>query len=397
MGPIIILDKSAFQSLSNEELGFLSKHYTVNIPPVLVLDALADLKQNGADRADSQGRVAGLAEKLSLWKSLLNVHYKALCMASLLGHEIAMTGMPVILGGRVVQPNDGNEGMVFDETSEQEAIRHWREQRFMEAESLLAARWREISRNLADPSWFRKSLATQYIIIPKVTSIRGVSKSVDSILTNANLHTELLQWFMTLLALPAAEQDVVTKRWAEGRTPFLRAWAPYAFFCIKVMFTFYTAAAYKILGSGLTDLIDMEYLFYLPFCMAFCSGSKLHAQITPMLLNPQQDFVTADELKTDLHSLAMEWKSLSKEEKEDRTRNRGNCPPQNEKSITSRLWQKHMSHQEPSSGSETFQMTMEQEPETLKCIRLCMVEMDDVPGREQETAGHSGMRFVSNS
>jgi hypothetical protein len=44
MGPIVILDKSAFQSLSHEELGFLNKHYTVNIPPVLILDMFADLK-----------------------------------------------------------------------------------------------------------------------------------------------------------------------------------------------------------------------------------------------------------------------------------------------------------------------------------------------------------------
>ena len=305
-------------------------------------------------------------------------------MASLLGHEVAMAGMPVILGGRVARPKDGREDMLFDETNERGAIQLWREQRLLEAESLLANRWREISQNLADPSWFRKSLAKQYIIIPKVTSLRGVSKSVDSILTNANLQTELLHWFTTLLSLPAAEQDVVTRRWAQRRTPFLRDWAPYAFFCIKLMFTFYAASSYKILGSGLMDLIDMEYLFYLPFCMAFCSGARLHAQMAPMLLNPQQDFVTADELKADLHSLAAEWRSLSKEEKEDRAHDRGNCPPQDEKSITSRLWQKHMMPQEPGSGNETVQMTKEQEQETFECIRLCMDAIDVVTGKDNE-------------
>ena len=382
MGPIIILDKSAFQSLSSEELGFLSKHYTVNIPPVLVLDVLADLKQDVVDRAGSQNQVAEMAEKLSLWEARLNVRYKALCMASLLGHEVAMAGMPVILGGRVARPKDGREDMLFDETNEQEAIRLCRERRFTEAESLLASRWQEIAQNLADPSWFRKSLAKQYIIIPKVGSLRGVSKAVDSILTNANLQTELFQWFTALLALPADEQDVVTKRWAQRRTPFLRDWAPYAFFCIKVMFTFYAASSYKILGSGLTDLINMEYLFYMPCCMAFCSSDKLHAQLAPMLLNPQQDFVTADELKADLHWLAAEWKDLSTEEKEDRTHNCGNNPPQNEKSITHRLWQKHMRPKEYGSGNSTVQTTKEQEQETVECIRLCMGAIDEVTGKE---------------
>ena len=109
-----------------------------------------------------------------------------------------------------------------------------------------------------------------------------------------------------------------------------------------------------------------------------------------MLLNTQQDFVIADELKADLHQLAVEWKNLGKEEQEDRTFSRGNHPPQNEKSITSRLWQKHMKPSEPDSGNGTVQVTKEQEQETLECIRLCMDAINEVTGKEQETAGRSG-------
>ncbi|MGD0016077.1 MAG: hypothetical protein ABSC38_00950, partial [Verrucomicrobiia bacterium] len=150
MGPIVILDKSAFQSLSHEELGFLNKHYTVNIPPILILDMFADLKQNVADLASCQEQIAGLAEKLSLWEALLNVHYRTLCMASLLGHEVAVTGMPVIGGCRVVRAKDGGEDICFDETNERKAIRCLTEYRFPEAEALLAARWQELSQQLSD-------------------------------------------------------------------------------------------------------------------------------------------------------------------------------------------------------------------------------------------------------
>jgi len=174
-----------------------------------------------------------LAEKLSLWEARLNVHYRTLCMASLLGHEATVTGMPVIGGCRVVCTQDGREDILFDETNERKAIRCLREYRFPEAEALLAAQWQEVSRQLSDPSWFRKSLATHYIIIPKVTSLRKVANSVDSLLLNANLQTELLRWFMTSLALPGFEQDAIVERWAQKRTPLLRDWAPYAFFCIK--------------------------------------------------------------------------------------------------------------------------------------------------------------------
>ena len=380
MGPIVILDKSAFQSLSHEELGFLNKHYTVNIPPILILDMFADLKQNVADLASCQDQIAGLAEKLSLWEARLNVHYRTLCMASLLGHELALTGMPVIRGCRVVRAKDGGEDIFFDETNERKAIRCLREYRFLEAEALLAARWQEVSRQLSDPSWFRKSLATHYIIVPKVTSLRKVANSVDSLLLNANLQTELLRWFMTSLALPSSEQDAIIERWAQKRTPLLRDWAPYAFFCIRVMFTFHVAASYNIFGSSLTDLIDMEYLFYLPFCMAFCSGDKLHARMAPMLLNPQQDFVSIDEMRTDLHWLAEEWRSLSKQEREAWAYDYGNSPPRNENSITHRLWKKHMKSWKPGSGNS---MTKEQQQEILERIRPFINAIDEITGKEQ--------------
>jgi len=380
MGPIVILDKSAFQSLSHEELGFLNKHYTVNIPPILILDVFADLKQNVTDLAGCQEQIAVLTEKLSLWEARGNVHYRTLCMTSLLGHELAVTGMPVIGGCKVICATDGREDILFDETNERKAIRCLREYRFPEAEALLAAQWQEVLRQLSDPSWFRKSLATHYIIVPKVTSLRKVANSVDSLLLNANLQTELLRWFMTSLALPGAEQDAIIERWTQKRTPLLRDWAPYAFYCIKVMFIFYTAAAFNIFGSSLTDLIDMEYLFYLPFCMAFCSGNKLHARMAPMLLNPQQDFVPTDELKADLHWLADEWRSLSKQERETWAYDHGNCPPRNENSVTHRLWEKHMRPWEPGSDNR---MTKEQQQEILERIRPFINAINEITGKEQ--------------
>ena len=45
MGPIIILDKSALQSLSYDEIYTLNRHYFLNITPVLIIEILADLKK----------------------------------------------------------------------------------------------------------------------------------------------------------------------------------------------------------------------------------------------------------------------------------------------------------------------------------------------------------------
>ena len=48
MGPQTIFDKSFIQSLNFDESTFLWKHYYVVIPPVLIIEILADLK----DRID---------------------------------------------------------------------------------------------------------------------------------------------------------------------------------------------------------------------------------------------------------------------------------------------------------------------------------------------------------
>jgi hypothetical protein len=43
MGPILILDKSALQSLSRREVWRLRKHFSLNVPPILIAEILGDL------------------------------------------------------------------------------------------------------------------------------------------------------------------------------------------------------------------------------------------------------------------------------------------------------------------------------------------------------------------
>src|SRR5713226_6519989 len=75
----IILDKSAFQSLSPEEIRLLFNRYAVVVTPVLLIEVLADIKK-------SKEEVQNLAKKLLSENSVINAHYRALCKASLLLH-----------------------------------------------------------------------------------------------------------------------------------------------------------------------------------------------------------------------------------------------------------------------------------------------------------------------
>jgi len=80
--PIILLDKSVLQSLSREEAEKLSSHFFVNLPPVLIVEILADLRKE-----DGQKIVSGLFSKLLAMNPISCIDWRFLCAKSLLGKE----------------------------------------------------------------------------------------------------------------------------------------------------------------------------------------------------------------------------------------------------------------------------------------------------------------------
>ena len=91
---------------------------------------------------------------------------------------------------------------------------------------------------------------------------------------------------------------------------------------------------------------DLEYCYYLPFCEVFASTDKIHRKLK-ILLRPDQDFV-GDKLKEDLIRLAVEWASLTKDQKIERNSQLGFRPPEIQGSIIYELWEKH--RPDPTSG-----------------------------------------------
>jgi hypothetical protein len=67
MGPILIVDKSALQALSHMEVWRLSKHYSPNLPPILIAEILGDVAKAEAGERE---QAIYLARKLPRAKSL---------------------------------------------------------------------------------------------------------------------------------------------------------------------------------------------------------------------------------------------------------------------------------------------------------------------------------------
>src|SRR5882724_9787894 len=145
MGPVILLDKSALQCLSSEEVLFLYKHYYIHIPPILILETLGDLSKYGEDKARAQATVRTLADRLSPIDSKVSANYRGLVIASLLGGEIPITWQIPVVGGNELTDRYGRRGRFFDEQPEEVTLRRWRSGDFTTVEETVAERWRRVT------------------------------------------------------------------------------------------------------------------------------------------------------------------------------------------------------------------------------------------------------------
>jgi hypothetical protein len=107
-GPVLLLDKCGLQGLSATEVASLPRCLTVNLPAILTLEILGDLKRRRAGKA--QRPVQSLADKLiGLFDHENNVHYRLMMEGELVGHTVPMNGVPIISGARKIPASSLSE------------------------------------------------------------------------------------------------------------------------------------------------------------------------------------------------------------------------------------------------------------------------------------------------
>lgn len=377
MGPMIILDKSALQALSHREVGFLSKHYTIVVTPVLIVEVLANLAKG--DQADfSREAVRMLADKLNPIDAKINVHYRLICIDNLLGGHTPVDGRPVLGGAVPITAKDGSRGVFIDESPEAKAIMRWRRGIFSDDEMSSAQEWRESARAI-DLEGQRRMVREALGGTPAIKSVEELGRLVDQMLTAP---TSERQWlniaqFMDAIRMPTDGSRWVRARWeSAGRPPF-RAFAPYAFYCARANLVFGLGVVSGVVTTRPTNRIDLEYLYYLPFCYVFCSGDDLHVSLSKLFLRQEegykrQRFVHRDELKKDLQWLVSDWDGLDEAEKEKRIDDYGSYPPDREDSVTYQLWKSHMRPRKPGSGNLLRKMSKEDQEKLMEQMRPMM-------------------------
>lgn len=359
MGPTLLCDKSTLQSLGPKELNCLRRFYFVNIPPVLLVEILGDLKKP-SDSAMGEKAVRTLARKLIPACSMVNLDYRLLVQTELEGGTISLDYSPVVAGDSQVQAPNGETGIVVEEQAEARALHRWQDGRFREAERLLAEAWREITKSV-DLEHLKAMLKEHYTGRVHLRSLAEADALVTALLSEQSTEL-LLTWFLHDIGVPLRFiRPAVTRFIAVGSSP-LSVRAPFTCHCLRASLLFHFALSFSLVSTRPTNRVDLEYLFYLPFCHAFTSGDKLHRQLAPFLLTGDRMFLERDELSRDLARIAAEVEALPPGEQEMERRRLG--PPENGNSPTHRVWKQFM--REDYRNQKRLELTPEMEKKLVE-------------------------------
>lgn len=301
MGPTLLLDKSAFQALASREMSMVTEYFQWNRVDILLVEIANNLlKETKTDSRRNEASI--LADKIQVLDSAGNANYIILCLVNLLGEEVVMDGRPFVAPTTMNTLDNGQSYAFIDESSFCEMIFRWQKGDFSEEDENIANTWKRIKDNSkADNA--SKFLQAYRIIIPTSTSINELNTEVNKLLQNYRMHSVFLDMFLSYQDVDLPIKNLIKKRLKQH--PYsLPKIAPYTFYCLKVLLLFLGAYKFGLLPKKKEDdQIDLEYLFYLPFCHVFSSNDKLHMSLTPPLMREDQVFLSGEDLKKGIQEI----------------------------------------------------------------------------------------------
>ena len=369
MGPQILLDKSVIQSLSFDDIDFLNRYYYLNIPSVLMMEILGDLEKPSKEgEVVTKEKVKYLANKISRQSSALNADYRYLLVGELRGHKITMDGRPVLSGGRVVKGKSGEKGIVFDVSPEEELINKWKVGDFSTEDSVTSQNWRDFTKSV-DLEDFQRKLRPVIERLGQPKDMESLVVLADKLLAIKNYQALCISLLVIQIELDNNMNQSIFLRWEQSGCPFLKDYAPYSYYYARVLVLFNFGLACGLFGTRTTNLVDLEYLFYLPFCKVFSSSDKFQISLAKLCLKPEQEFVHGNDLKADLTEISLQCNNLNRNQKADWLSKYGRYPPDNSSSVTSQLWDKFCSPRKSLEQHKSQSMTEEQKAEFRKRMK----------------------------
>jgi hypothetical protein len=334
----IIIDKSAFQSLNMNEVILLHNYYLPNITPILVLEIMGDLKKEFKSGCDSKVKVQEYSKKLLPYNSAVNEYFYSLLVEDLVNGIDKPDQRPFLTNCKIVKSSTNKLGFYVEESSQESALTRWRGGDFTGIEEELAGVWRTITTQKDLLENLKVQLKNKYEIKEKFQNLYELNEFINNMLGEESLQTQLLSFFVSEFNIDIELVSTIFLRWEQSEHKLLKDFAPYAFFCCKVKLLFELSLKYNLVGTRATNAVDLQYLYYIPFCKIFVTSDEFQKLLVPFLLDNNQKLIDGVEFKADLKKLASYRETLSERKDIERTKKE---PPRILDSLTYKLWNEY--------------------------------------------------------
>ena len=339
-GPILIFEKSALQSLSTDEAVWLDNFFQSNLTPLFFIETLADLEKQFKSGKNPEDVVGDIALKTPDRGAHPNAHHRRLAEAELYGLDtVAMDGRGILVGGKPVILN-GQKGMIFSQSPEEEAFHRWQRRDFLGVERNIAKNWRA-ALAVADYEERYRFFRQGFLGGKSLKDLQEVKTRTDECIDRSDQEGTFRLGMTLFNLLPSAQEEII-QRWRASGKPKIREFAPYFTFLYSVELFFYLGMASDLISRDRpTNKVDLAYLYYLPFCKVFASKDKLHERTLPLFMRSNQTFVRSEDLKADLAKLDAHYSSLPEEIKQSGLHRFANNPPDDISFLVTRLWDRY--------------------------------------------------------
>ena len=333
----IILDKSAFQSFNHDELILLNNYYCHNVTPIICMEVIGDLSKEIKEAGkSSKEQVERLAYRLFPSDIVINVPYYDLIQQELWGKSVPIDGKPIVELEKIVETPTGSKAVVFKETILEMAIRKWKDGEFVELDFQNSNHWRDRTTNKDLLAGFKK----KYGHIPEfnaLNTIEKVNSFVEKWLCDPAKQENLLNDLLTKYVSDGADQFSIYNKWYMASKPGISEFAPYSCYCIKVELLFMLGVLNGHIKNQSTNQVDMQYLYFLPFCDVFCSDDKFFDVIIPFVIRENQNYVKGVQIKKDIKNILNKMNTMEEDVKMQFYK----VPPIDYDSYTFQLWKKY--------------------------------------------------------
>lgn len=301
----IILDKSSFQGLNYNNIIELHRYYNVNVTPILVREILGDLslKEKEGEKKPKEV-VVYLAKKMFPYNSYVNIEYEILVEKSLLGEFVENKNRPFLSAEKSIS-TEGRKGLTFKETKEELDLKRWKDGRFESIEEIISNHWRNETTHKDVITSFKKQFG--HFADIKAKNKQSNDAKLKELKTrfferiNIEIEPEeSLKIILDYFKINGEVREKILARWKSKTYKDLEVFAPYAYYCYSIVSIYFLGINNNIYGEKHTNLLDLQYLFYMPFTKVFSTNDKFLKSLFFAIEPKMVSFISLGDLKSDL-------------------------------------------------------------------------------------------------